>query len=52
MVLGEEARRRSMNTIAIPNQGHLATIMMMQLPEKLNEAVGFHVGPQQLEVMG
>ena len=32
MVLGEEGRCRSMHTIAIPNQDHPATIMMMQLP--------------------
>ena len=32
MVLCEEGRRRSMHTIAIPNQDHPATIMMMQLP--------------------
>jgi hypothetical protein len=50
--LGKEGGRRAMHAIAIPNQGHLATIMMMQLPEKPNEAVGFHVCPQQLEVMG
>ena len=28
----EEGRRRSMHTIAIPDQDHPATIMMMQLP--------------------
>ena len=32
MVLCEEGRRRSMDTIAIPDQDHPATIMMMQLP--------------------
>ena len=52
MPLGKEGGCRAMHTIAIPNQDHLAAIMMMQLPEKPNEAVGFHVGPQQLEVMG
>lgn len=52
MPLGKEGGCRAMHTIAIPNQDHPATIMMMQLPEKPNEAVGFHVGPQQLEVMG
>ena len=51
MMLGEEGRCRSMHAIAIPNQDHPATIMMMQLPQKPNEVVGFHVFPQQLEVM-
>ena len=52
MPLGKEGGCRAMHTIAIPNQDDPATVMMMQLPQKPNEAVGFHVGPQQLEVMG
>ena len=52
MSLGKEGGCRAMHTIAIPNQDHPTTIMMMQLPQKPNEAVGFHVCPQQLEVMG
>ena len=32
MVLCEEACRRSMHTIAIPNQDHPATLMIVQLP--------------------
>jgi hypothetical protein len=51
MVFGKEGGCRSMNTIAIPNQDDPATVMMMQLPQKPNDAVGFHVFPQQLEVM-
>jgi len=51
MVLCEEARRRSMHTIAIPNQDHPATIMMVQLPQKPNEVLGLHVFPQELEEM-
>ena len=51
MAFGKEGGCRSMNAIAIPNQDHPATIMMMQLPQKPNDAVGFHVFPQQLEVM-
>ena len=46
MPLGKESGCRAMHTIAIPNQDHPATIMMMQLPQKPNEAVGFHVCPQ------
>ena len=51
MVLCEEGRRRSMHTIAIPNQDHSATIMMMQLPQKPNEVLGVHVFPQELEIV-
>ena len=51
MPLGKEGGCRAMHTIAIPNQDHPATVMMMQLPQKPNDAVGFHVFPQQLEVM-
>ena len=32
MMLGEEGRCRSMHAVAIPNQDHPATMMMMQLP--------------------
>ena len=52
MAFGKERRCRAMNTIAIPNQDHPATIMMMQLLQKPNDAVGFPVLPQQLEVVG
>ena len=51
MMLGEEGRCCSMHTIAIPNQDHPTTMVMMQLPQKPNEVVGFHVFAQQLEVM-
>ena len=51
MMLGEEGRCCSMHAVAIPNQDHPATMMMMQLPQKPNEVVGVHVFSQQLEVM-
>lgn len=51
MMLGEVGRCCSMHAVAIPNQDHPATMMMMQLPEKPNEIVGVHVFSQQLEVM-
>ena len=51
MVLAEEARRRSVHTITIPNQNHPAAIMMMQLPEKPNQVLGLRILPQELEVV-
>ncbi len=32
MVLHEESRRGSMHAIAVPNQDHPSTVMMVQLP--------------------
>ena len=51
MMLAEEGRCCSMHAVAIPNQDHPATMMMMQLPQKPNEVVSVHVFAQQLEVM-
>lgn len=51
MMLREEGRCCSMHAVAIPNQDHSATIMMVQLPQKPNEVVGVDIFSQQLEVM-
>jgi hypothetical protein len=51
MMLCEEARSRSMHTVAIPNQDYPAAIMVMQLPQEPNEVLGLHVFPQEVEIV-